>query len=196
MAAPPRSVVILGGGTAGWMAANLLHQRWREQGTAITLIESSEIGIVGVGEGSTPQLKAFFDELGIGEARMDAALQRDLQGRHRVRRLVGPSGVRALFPPLPDRTSTASPSQPSSMRRGHGERAATCLRTPTPSTSRTRIAREGRAPVAPENFPFFVSYGYHFDARAARRLPARGRHREGRRACRRPHRRRRARPEW
>ncbi|HZC37633.1 MAG TPA: tryptophan 7-halogenase, partial [Sphingomicrobium sp.] len=28
----------------------------------------------------------------------------------------------------------------------------------------TRIAREGRAPVAPSNFPFFVSYGYHFDA--------------------------------
>src|SRR5205085_2799561 len=28
----------------------------------------------------------------------------------------------------------------------------------------TRIARDGLAPVAPPNFPFFVSYGYHFDA--------------------------------
>src|SRR4249919_3632582 len=63
MSPPPRSVVILGGGTAGWMTANLLQQRWGEQGTKITLIESSAIGIIGVGEGSTPQLKAFFDKL-------------------------------------------------------------------------------------------------------------------------------------
>ena len=68
MRLPPRSIVILGGGTAGWMTANLLQQRWGEQGTKITLIESSAIGIIGVGEGSTPQLKFFFDKLGISEA--------------------------------------------------------------------------------------------------------------------------------
>ena len=67
MSPPPRSVVILGGGTAGWMTANLLHKGWAESGTHISLIESSAIGIIGVGEGSTPQLKAFFDALGIAE---------------------------------------------------------------------------------------------------------------------------------
>jgi hypothetical protein len=35
---------------------------------------------------------------------------------------------------------------------------------PDPFFVPTRVAREGRAPVAPPNFPFFVSYGYHFDA--------------------------------
>ena len=65
MSQPPRSVVILGGGTAGWMTANLIHRRWASQGTRVTLIESTAIGIIGVGEGSTPQLKAFFDTLGI-----------------------------------------------------------------------------------------------------------------------------------
>ncbi len=64
MAKSPVSIVVLGGGTAGWMAANLLHHRWGGEGTAVTLIESSAIGIIGVGEGSTPQFKAFFDELG------------------------------------------------------------------------------------------------------------------------------------
>jgi 2-polyprenyl-6-methoxyphenol hydroxylase-like FAD-dependent oxidoreductase len=68
MASPPRSVVILGGGTAGWMTASLLQDRWAGHGTMITLIESSQIGIIGVGEGSTPQLKAFFDQHGIAEA--------------------------------------------------------------------------------------------------------------------------------
>ena len=67
MAAPPRSVIVLGGGTAGWIAVNLLHRRWSEHGTQVTLIESKDIGIIGVGEGSTPQLKAFFDEVGVAE---------------------------------------------------------------------------------------------------------------------------------
>ena len=35
---------------------------------------------------------------------------------------------------------------------------------PDPFFVQTRIAREGLAPLAPPNFPFFVSYGYHFDA--------------------------------
>ena len=68
MTKAPDSVIILGGGTAGWMAANLIQRRWGADGTTVTLIESPTIGIVGVGEGSTPQLKAFFDTLGIAEA--------------------------------------------------------------------------------------------------------------------------------
>lgn len=63
----PKHIAIVGGGTAGWMTANLLHQRWRERGIEITLIESAEIGTVGVGEGSTPYLRRFFATLGIAE---------------------------------------------------------------------------------------------------------------------------------
>ena len=67
MSDTPRHIVILGGGTAGWMAANLLAHHLGAA-VSITVVESPEIGIVGVGEGSTPQLKAFFDTLGIAEA--------------------------------------------------------------------------------------------------------------------------------
>ena len=64
----PFRIVIVGGGTAGWMAANLIAHRWRDRPVDVTVIESPDIGIIGVGEGSTPQLKAMFDTLGIAEA--------------------------------------------------------------------------------------------------------------------------------
>ncbi len=60
-------VVIVGGGTAGWMAANVMIKAWGQYGFDITLIESPDIGIVGVGEGSTPTLKTFMDSIGLEE---------------------------------------------------------------------------------------------------------------------------------
>ncbi len=56
----PLRVVVLGGGTAGWMAANLLAKQWAGR-AQVAVIESSEIGTVGVGEGSTPQMRGFFN---------------------------------------------------------------------------------------------------------------------------------------
>ena len=69
---PPR-VVVLGGGSAGWITACLLHKEWAARGGTVTLVESPEIGIIGVGEGSTPQLKALWDHLSIDEADFMAA---------------------------------------------------------------------------------------------------------------------------
>ncbi len=43
------SIIILGGGTAGWMAANLLAREWGYRNVYITLQEAPEIGIIGVG---------------------------------------------------------------------------------------------------------------------------------------------------
>lgn len=63
-------VVILGGGTAGWMcAAGLIGQRFGDQPLCdVHLVESDEIGIVGVGEATLPHIKEFNDQLGIDEA--------------------------------------------------------------------------------------------------------------------------------
>ncbi|KQW82996.1 tryptophan halogenase family protein [Brevundimonas sp. Root1279] len=67
MAEPIRSVLIVGGGTAGWMAAAAL-QRTLGPHAKVTLVESEEIGIVGVGEATVPPIRDFNVMIGLDEA--------------------------------------------------------------------------------------------------------------------------------
>lgn len=66
MQAPITRVVIAGGGTSGWMAAAAISKLLGDN-LHITLIESSEVGTVGVGEATIPTLLAFHELLGINE---------------------------------------------------------------------------------------------------------------------------------
>jgi tryptophan halogenase len=62
-----RSIVVVGGGSAGWMAAAAL-ATYLGKGASVRLVESEEIGIVGVGEASVPHIRMFNSQwLGIDE---------------------------------------------------------------------------------------------------------------------------------
>jgi len=63
-----RSICIVGGGTAGWMTAAACAKIFGNKGeVSVTLVESDDIGIIGVGEATIPQMRMFNSLLGIDE---------------------------------------------------------------------------------------------------------------------------------
>ena len=65
---PLKKIVILGGGTSGWIAASMLAAHFKRERCEIELIESDEISSVGVGESTIPPVVRLINRLGIDEA--------------------------------------------------------------------------------------------------------------------------------
>jgi len=63
-----RSVVIAGGGTAGWLTAASLARHFQNTGLKIVLIESSRIGTVGVGEATIPSIRRSYQAIGLSDS--------------------------------------------------------------------------------------------------------------------------------
>lgn len=67
---PVRHIVIVGGGTAGWLVAGILaadHNSARKDGLNITLIESPDVPTIGVGEGTWPTMRETLRKIGLSE---------------------------------------------------------------------------------------------------------------------------------
>jgi tryptophan halogenase len=70
MVQPIQNIVIVGGGTAGWLTAGVIaarHQGRMKSGFTVTLIESPDIKIIGVGEGTWPTLRGTLEKMGVSE---------------------------------------------------------------------------------------------------------------------------------
>ncbi len=69
------TLVIVGGGTTGWMVAARLAKHFRRTSIQIKLVESSSIGTLGVGEATIPTLREFYAELDFSDAEVMRATQ-------------------------------------------------------------------------------------------------------------------------
>jgi 2-polyprenyl-6-methoxyphenol hydroxylase-like FAD-dependent oxidoreductase len=162
---PPniRKIVIVGGGSAGWMCAMTLAQSLLTKGIEIQVLESPVVGIIGVGEGSTPWLRGFFDSLGIEESEWMPACHATYKCGITFDNWSTKPGFESYFHPfasmLDNLTMTQFVHNVNARVQGADVHAH-----PNRFFISSKLAEQCLAPKPERNFPFDVWYGYHFDA--------------------------------
>lgn len=153
--------LILGGGTAGWMTALLLQQAFKD--ASITLVESSAVGTIGVGEGTTPAFKSFMDVVGIPEHEWMPVCGATYKSGIRFTDWSRAPGFESYFHPFLtqfDRDHIKALEYNALLRRAGRDAYA----HPDVFCYSSYLAQGKLCPVPPYAFPFEVQYGYHFDA--------------------------------
>jgi len=158
-----RSIVIVGGGTAGWMTALILAQALIRRGVEIALLESPTVETIGVGEGSTPWLRGFFDGLGIEESEWMPACNATYKCGIGFDGWSTRPGFERYFHPFASMLDNLSMTQFAHNVEAR-MRGADVPAHPDRFFIASRLAQARLAPIAPDHFPFDVWYGYHFDA--------------------------------
>lgn len=159
----PTNIVIAGGGTAGWMAANYFAHKWSQNKVKVTLVESPDIGIIGVGEGSTPTLKRFFHSLGVRENDWMPACNATYKVGIQFNDWSPGSCVKSYRHPFISQTDTFTQRAFEVNCRTRRLGLETHIQ-PEDFLLNGVLAQQNKAPLAPENFPFRMEYGYHFDS--------------------------------
>jgi tryptophan halogenase len=174
-------VLIVGGGTAGWLTACFLAKTLgaRGAGVRITLLESPEIGIIGVGEGTFPSIRGTLAAIGLDEARFvrecDATFKQGIRFDHWVRP-AGAPGADHYFHPFshPSQRQGGPELLPYWLRGLAGEGVPFAQAV----TLQKRVADAAHGPkrFGDADFAGPLNYAYHFDAaRFAALLGAHGR---------------------
>lgn len=158
-----KNLVILGGGTAGWMTANLL-QKFLCSDFQVHLIESANIGAIGVGEGSTPHLKKFFDMLSIQEEEWMPQCHATYKNGISFVDWTNHLEQNKYFHPFPSAIDrqTASVFLQQCMQRQNGKNAS-C--TPDEFFLSAQLSANALAPLTKNrDAQILLNYAYHFDS--------------------------------
>lgn len=158
-----KKIVVAGGGTAGWMAASLLNHYWHKHNIEVSVVESPQIGIIGVGEGSTPTLKRFFTDLGIQESEWMPKCHATYKVNINFSGWSPQSGIANYSHPFFSQVDTFSEKH--FYTNCYTRRLGLDVNTrPDDFFLCAWLAKHNKSPITPVNFPFAVEYGYHFDS--------------------------------
>ena len=170
---PERSlqrIVIVGGGTAGWLTASLLAREHGGEGpdrVEVTLVESPDVSTIGVGEGTWPTMRATLARIGIPERRFLAECQAAFKQGTRFDRWVTGADDDCYYHPFSPPAGYPGFDLAShwlAERNGSSFAHATCVQG--------HLCDQGLAPKQ-QNTPDYAAvanYGYHLDAGAFARL--------------------------
>jgi hypothetical protein len=164
-----RRIVVVGGGTAGWLTACLIAAENRESADApeVVLVESPDIPIIGVGEGTWPSMRLTLQKIGLAEADLLRQCEASFKQGTRFIGWARPGDDCQYVHPfsLPAEYATLNLAEHWLATEGAGPFAEFV----TPQAS---IIAAGLAPkqAATPEYAFNVNYGYHFDAGKFARL--------------------------
>lgn len=177
-----QSILVVGGGAAGWLAACYLAKHLNAAapgGIRVELVEAPGIGLLGVGEATFPSIRGTFSAIGLDEGRLlvgaNATFKQGIRYDHWVRP-PGSEGSSSFFHPF------SLPSQ----RPGSPELLPYWLLGGAPAgmslgeavTMQHRLVMQGRGPkrASDPDYQGPMNYAYHFDAaRVAEVLAEHGR---------------------
>ncbi|RBP48728.1 tryptophan halogenase family protein [Arenicella xantha] len=158
-----RNIVIVGGGTAGWLTAGILASHYSDDpdtGLTISLVESPDVATIGVGEGTWPSMRTTLQKIGISETEFMRACDVSLKQGSRFNSWV--TGANDYY------------YHPFSMPQGYSEfNLVPFWQTVREQVSFTdavspqgQLADRGLAPkqISTPEYAFQVNYGYHLDA--------------------------------
>jgi tryptophan halogenase len=164
MVQPIQSVVIVGGGTAGWLTAGTIaarHQARMQSGFSVTLIESPSVNIIGVGEGTWPTLRTTLEKMGISETALfrecDAAFK---QGAKFAGWTTGAKDDAYYHPLMLPQSFTQVNLAPYWLRNGEGRTFCDAV------CPQGQLCDDGLAPksITTPEYRAVANYAYHLDA--------------------------------
>jgi tryptophan halogenase len=165
MVQPVKAVVIVGGGTAGWLTAGIIAARHRPRMQAgsfsVTLIESPNVKIIGVGEGTWPTMRASMERMGVSETDLfrecDAAFK---QGGKFAGWTTGAADDAYYHPLMLPQGFAQLNLVPHWMRTGRGHSFCDFV------TPQGVLCDEGLAPklITSPEYRALANYSYHLDA--------------------------------
>ena len=163
-----KRVVIVGGGSAGWLTAGVIaadHRSPQAPGLEVTLVESPGVSPIGVGEGTWPTMRGTLAAIGIGEAEFLTACDASFkQGSRFLGWATGAADDAYLHPFTPP--VEAAPRDLVAAWAGQGRDFAETV------TAQTKVARLDLAPRqrAMPDYAGALNYAYHLDAGKFARL--------------------------